>query len=74
MMTHLLATPDDQGQNKIDLTNSVLMCERFNMLDKAGAAGANGIHKNYGVIDRSRTASVIDRMKLRQGKPKYRER
>ena len=44
------------------------------MLNKAGAAGANGVYKNYGVIDRPRTASVIDRIKLRQKKPKYRER
>ena len=60
----IFETPDDQGQNRADLNNLVLMFERFHISDRARAVLANAVLKNYGIIDQQGTAFVIDRSKL----------
>jgi len=69
-----LEAPDDYGQNRKDLTNLVLMCERFQTSDRAGAAIADAVFKDYGVVDQLGLASLIDRSKLRRERAKYREK
>ena len=61
-------------QNRQNLTNLALMCERFNVSDRAGAAIASAVLKDFGVIDDSTLENVIDRRKLRRKRQKCRQK
>ena len=61
-------------QNRQSLTNLALMCKRFDVSDRAGAAIASAVLKDFGVIDDSNLADVIDRSKLRRERQKYRQK
>ena len=61
-------------QNRQSLTNLALMCKRFDVSDRAGAAIASAVLKDFGVIDYGNLADVIDRSKLRRERQKYRQK
>ena len=61
-------------QNRQSLTNLALMCERFDVSDRAGAAIASAVLKDFGVSDNGNLADVIDRSKLRRERQKYRQK
>ena len=50
------------------------MCERFDVSDRAGAAIASAVLKDFGVIDDGNLADAIDRSKLRRERQKYRQK
>ena len=50
------------------------MCERFDVSDRAGAAIASAVLKDFGVIDDNNVAKVIDRSKLRREGQKCRQK
>ena len=50
------------------------MCERFEVSDRAGAAFASAVLKDFGVIDDGNLADVIDRSKLRRERQKYKQK
>ena len=71
----MLEISDDQRQNTADLTNVVLICERFQISDRAGAAIGNAALKGYaGFLDQREMAFVNDRNKLKHERSKYREK
>ena len=61
-------------QNRQSLTNLALMCKRFDVSDRAGAAIASAVLKDFGVIDDGNLADDIDRSKLRRERQKYRQK
>ena len=67
-------SPPAKRQNRQSLTNLALMCERFDVSDRAGAAIALAVLKGFGVIDDGNLADVIDRSKLRRERQKYRQK
>ena len=52
----------------------VLVCKRFLISDRAGAAVANTVLKDYGIIDQQGMSSIIDQSKLKQKRSKYRKK
>jgi len=59
------------SQNRVPLENLAMLCERFEISDRAGAAIATATLKDFGVITENETL-VIDRSKLRRERNKYR--
>ena len=60
--------------NRQNLTNLALMCERFDAPDRAGAAIASAVLKDFGVIDDSALENVIDQSKLKREHQKCRQK
>ena len=61
-------------RNRQSLTNLAVMCERFDVSDRAGAAIASAVLKDFWVIDDGNLADVIDRSKLSRERQKYRQK
>ena len=53
-------------QNRVVLYEIALVCNKYSLFDCAGAAVATAVSKAYGVVSRSNTENVIDRIKLRR--------
>jgi len=60
-------------RNWQSLTNLALICDQFDVSDRAGAAIASVVLKDFGFIDDANTASVIDMSKLKQKRQKCRQ-
>lgn len=60
-------------QNRQSIKNLVMMCERFQLSDRAGAATGTATLKDFGIVTDTDTTYVIDRSKLRRERQKYRE-
>ena len=60
-------------QNRMSLEHLSRACDRFNVSDRAGAAIATGVLKDYAIITDTETRHVIDRSKLRRELTKHRE-
>ena len=60
------------SQNRTALRNLSLLCERFNVSNRVGAALGTGALKDHGLVTDTDTKFVIDRSKLRRERNKYR--
>lgn len=60
------------SQNRKSWPNVSLMCERYQLSDRAGAAVANGVLKDLGILTDVDNSCAIDRSKLRREREKYR--
>ena len=50
-----------------------MVCERYKVSDRAGAAIASAILKAFGIVTEEDKKYVVDRSKLRRERQKYRE-
>ena len=62
-----------QSQNRQDLRNLSMICDRYGVSSRAGAAIANAALADAGVISAADQANVIDKNKLRRAIDRYRE-
>ena len=60
-------------QNRMSLEHLSCACDKFNVSDRAGAAIAAGVLKDYAIITGTDTRHVIDRSNLRRKQTKHRE-
>ncbi|KAI6657810.1 hypothetical protein LOD99_552 [Oopsacas minuta] len=52
-------------RNHNQLRNLAIMCDRYQISDRAGAAIANAVLQDYGIITQEEDSQIIDRNKLR---------
>ena len=60
-------------QNRSFLREVAVICERFGIFDRAGAAVATATLKAFGIVTDTNKTNVIDRSKLRRERQKYRQ-
>ena len=63
----------DSRQNRQSLKNLTIMCERYQISDRAAATIGSATLKDYGVVTDYDASLVIDRSKLRRERKKYRD-
>ena len=61
------------NQNRQNLSNLAMICDRYGVSSRAGAAIANAALTDAGVISATNQTNVIDKCKLRRAIDKYRE-
>ncbi|KAI6656229.1 hypothetical protein LOD99_1562 [Oopsacas minuta] len=55
-------------RNHNQLRNLAIMCDRYQISDRAGAAIANAVLQDYGIITQEEGWQIIDRNKLRRSR------
>ena len=60
-------------QNRVALKELAMVCERYEVSDRAGAAIASATLKAFGIVTEEDKRYVVDRSKLRSERQKYRE-
>ena len=60
-------------QNRVMLKELAMVCERYKVFDRAGAAIASATLKAFGIVTEEDKRYVVDRSKLWRERPKYRE-
>ena len=60
-------------QNRVTLKELAMVCERYEVSDRAGAAIASATLKAFGIVTKEDKRYVVDRSKLRRERQKYRE-
>ena len=60
-------------QNRVTLKELAVVCERYEVCDRAGAAIASATLKAFGIVAEEKKRYMMDRSKLRREKQKYRE-
>ena len=63
----------EKAQNRQDLRNLSMICDRYGVSSRAGAAIANAALADAGVISATNQTNVIDKNKLRRAIDRYRE-
>ena len=64
---------EERQQNRQSLKNLAVMCERYQISDRAAAAIGSATLKDFGVVTDYDASLVIDRSKLRRERQKYRD-
>ena len=64
---------EESQQNRQSLKNLAMMCERYQISDRAAAAIGSTTLKDFGVVTDYDASLVIDRIKLRRERQKYRD-
>ena len=60
-------------QNRVTLKELAMVCERYEVSDRAGAAIASATLKAFGIVTEEDKRSVVDRSKLQSERQKYRK-
>ena len=60
-------------QNRVTLKELAMVCERYEVSDRTGAAIASATLKAFGIVTEEDKRYVVDRSKLRRERRKYRE-
>ena len=60
-------------QNRVTLKELAMVCERYEVSDRAGTAIASATLKAFGIVTEEDKRYVVDRNKLRRERQKYRE-
>ena len=60
-------------QNRVTLKELAMVCERYEVFDRAGAAIASATLIAFGIVTEEDKIYVVDRSKLRRERQKYRE-
>ena len=60
-------------QNRVTLKELAMVCKRYEVSDRAGAAIASTTLKAFGIVTEEDKRYVVDRSKLRRERQKYRE-
>ena len=60
-------------QNRVTLKELAMVCERYEVSARAGAAKASGTLKALGIVTEENKRYEVDRSKLRRERQKYRE-
>ena len=60
-------------ENRITLKEFAMVCERYEVSNRAGAAIASATLKAFGIVSEEAKRYVLDRIKLRRERQKYRE-
>ena len=60
-------------QNRVTLKELAMICERYEVSDRAGAAIASATLKAFGIVTEEDKGYVVNRSKLRRKRQKYRK-